>query len=409
MSFIQFFPAILDCWTKPKRLVIDIFTYNFKIRVRRMKEQPLESHYSIMERNGISRRDFIKFCTITAAALGLEATLAPKIAVALETKPRLPVIWIDGLSCSCCTESFIRSSHPLAKDIILSMISLDYNDVIMAASGMQAQEAFEQAIEKNRGNYILAVEGNPPFNFDGMACIDGGKPFLERLRIGAAHARAVVAWGTCASWGCVQAARPNPSHVKNVAEVIHDKPVIRIPGCPPIPEVMAALICYILTFDRLPELDSQGRFAAFYGQHVHDQCVRRAHFDAGEFVEAWDDEGAKKGYCLYKMGCKGPTTFNACPNTRWNDGVSYPIESGHPCLGCAEQDFYDQGSFYERVMNIPVPGIMATPKEITMGVVGAVAAGIGLHAAASTVFHLRNKHRQDATQICEIEKEKKDK
>lgn len=368
-----------------------------------MASSHLESHYEVMARNGINRREFLKFCVMTAAALGLEATMVPRIVNALEQKPRLPVIWIDGLSCSCCTESFIRSSHPLAKDIILSMISLDYNDVIMAASGIQAQEAFEAAIEKNRGNYILAVEGNAPFNYDGMACIDGGKPFLDKLETGAKYAKAVVAWGTCASWGCVQAARPNPTHVKPVAQIIHDRPVIKIPGCPPIPEVMSALIVYLLTFDRLPELDSQGRFAAFYGQHVHDQCVRRAHFDAGEFVEAWDDEGAKKGYCLYKMGCKGPTTFNACPNTRWNDGVSYPVEAGHPCLGCSEQAFYDQGSFYERIMDIPVPGIVSTPETIATAVVGTVAAGVAAHAAASTVFHLRNRHKRDEAQLEEIE------
>lgn len=364
------------------------------------------THYDVMRRNGISRRDFLKFCTMTAASLGLSATCVPDIAHALETKPRLPVIWIDGLSCSCCTESFIRSSHPLAKDIILSMISLDYNDVIMAASGIQAQEAFENAIEKNRGNYILAVEGNPPFNFDGMACIDGGRPFLEKLEMGAKHAKAVVAWGTCASWGCVQAARPNPSHVKPIAEVVHDKPVIKVPGCPPIPEVMSALIVYLLTFDRLPELDSQGRFKAFYSQHVHAQCVRRAHFEAGRFVESWDDPGAALGYCLYKMGCKGPTTYNACPNTRWNDGVSYPVEAGHPCLGCSEQAFFDQGSFYDRIGDIPLPGVMSTPETIAVGVTGAVAAGVALHATASTFFHLHEKRRKEADVLEEIEAEK---
>lgn len=364
------------------------------------------THYDIMRRNGISRRDFLKFCTMTAASLGLASTFVPSVVHALETKPRLPVIWIDGLSCSCCTESFIRTSHPLAKDIILSMISLDYNDVIMAASGIQAQEAFESAIENNRGNYILAVEGNPPFNFDGMACIDGGKPFLEKLEMGAKYAKAVVAWGTCASWGCVQAARPNPSHVKPVAEALHGKPIVKVPGCPPIPEVMSALIVYLLTFDRLPELDSQGRFKVFYSQYVHDQCVRRAHFDAGRFVESWDDEGAARGYCLYKMGCKGPTTYNACPNTRWNDGVSYPVQSGHPCLGCSEQAFFDQGSFYDRLLDVPLPGIMTTPETVAMGVTGAVAAGVALHAAASVAFHLHEKRKRDATAIEEIKSEK---
>lgn len=353
------------------------------------------THYADLMRNGASRRDFLKFCSMTAAWLGLAPAMAPVMAHALETRPRLPVIWIEGLSCSCCTESFIRTSHPLASDIILNMISLDYNDVLMTASGEQAQAAFEDAIRDNRGNYILAVEGNAPFGNNGMYCIDGGRPWLEKLEEGARNAKAVVAWGTCACWGCVQAARPNPTDVKPVADIIHDKPIIKIPGCPPLPEVMSALVAYIVTFDRLPDLDSQGRFAAFYGQHVHDQCVRRAHFDAGEFVEEWDDEGAKKGYCLYKMGCRGPTTFNACPTTRWNDGVSYPIESGHPCLGCSEQGFFDQGSFYERVAGVPLLGTMSTANGIAAGVAGAVAVGVAAHAVASTAFHLHEKKRKE--------------
>ncbi len=353
-----------------------------------------ETHYEVLARNGVSRRDFLRFCAMTAAWLGLAPAAAPEIARALETRPRLPVIWIEGLSCTCCTESFIRSSHPLASDIILNMISLDYNDTLMAAAGAQAEEAFEEAIAKNRGNYILAVEGNVPMGCDGMYCIDGGRPFLRKLLQGAEHARAVVAWGTCASWGCIQAARPNPTSVKTVPDLVRGKPVIRIPGCPPLPEVMSALVAFMVSFDRLPELDSQKRFAAFYGQHVHDQCVRRAHFDAGEFVEAWDDEGARKGYCLYKMGCRGPTTFNACPVTRWNDGVSYPIQAGHPCLGCSEQGFFDQGSFYSRIRDIPLLNTMTTAEKVAAGVGGAVAAGVAAHAAASAVFHLREKSRR---------------
>ena len=87
---------------------------------------------------------------------------------------------------------------------------------------------------------------------------------------------------------------------------------------------MTGVITYMLTFDRLPELDRQGRPKMFYSQRIHDKCYRRPHFDAGQFVEHWDDENARKGYCLYKMGCKGPTTYNACSTVRWNDGTQLP-------------------------------------------------------------------------------------
>lgn len=353
-----------------------------------------DTHYAALARAGVSRRDFLKFCSMTAAWLGLAPAMAPVMAHALETKPRLPVIWIEGLSCTCCTESFIRSSHPLASDIILNMISLDFNPTLQAAAGEQAEAAFFEAVEKNKGNYVLAVEGNSPLGFDGMYCIDGGRPWLDKLLIGAKNAKAVVAWGTCACWGCIQAARPNPTTAVPIDKVIHDRPIVKVPGCPPIPDVMSALIAYVVTFDRLPDLDAQGRFAAFYGQHVHDQCVRRAHFDAGEFVEEWDDEASKRGYCLYKMGCRGPTTYNACPNTRWNNGTSYPIESGHPCLGCSEQGYFDQGSFYEREMGVPMLDNMSTAGAVAAGAAGIVAAGVAIHAACSVAFNLHEKRKQ---------------
>ena len=174
----------------------------------------------------------------------------------------------------------------------------------------------------------------------------GGKPYLDQLKRAAKDCKAIISWGSCASWGCVQAARPNPTRAVPIHQVIHDKPIIKVPGCPPIPEVMTAVITYIATFEKLPELDRQGRPKMFYSQRIHDKCYRRPHFDAGQFVEAWDDESARKGYCLYKMGCKGPTTYNACSTTRWNEGVSFPIGSGHGCIGCSEEGFWDKGGFY---------------------------------------------------------------
>ena len=348
----------------------------------------MPSEYEVLRQRGVSRRDFLKFCSLAAVSLGLGPLAHREIAHAMESKPHLPVIWINGLSCSCCTESFIRTAHPLASDIILSMIALDYQDTIMAAAGAQAHEAFEESITANRGHYILAVEGNAPLKDDGVFCIEGGRPWIEKLQRAATGAKAIVAWGSCASWGCVQAARPNPTGATPVHKLISDKPVIKVPGCPPIPEIMSNVIAYILTYDRLPELDAQGRPLAFYGKHVHDQCVRRAHFDAGQFVESWDDEAADLGYCLYKMGCKGPTTFNACPATRWNDGVSYPIQSGHGCLGCSEQGFWDHGSFHDRITNIPQFGTNTTAEKVGLGALGLIGAGVGVHAAISAAVHL---------------------
>lgn len=194
-----------------------------------------ETFYAVIRRQGITRRSFHKFCSLTATSLGLGPLAASRIANALETKPRVPVIWMHGLECTCCSESFIRSAHPLVKDAVLSMISLDYDDTIMAAAGHQAEAILEETRVKHKGQYILAVEGNPPLNEGGMFCIDGGKPFVEKLKMMAEDAMAIIAWGACASWGCVQAAKPNPTQGTPIDKVITNKPIIKVPGCPRSP------------------------------------------------------------------------------------------------------------------------------------------------------------------------------
>ena len=361
----------------------------------------IETFYDVMRRQGITRRSFSKFCSLTAAALGLSPAYAQEIEHAMATKPRIPVLWLHGLECTCCSESFIRSAHPLAKDVILSMISLDYDDTIMAAAGHQAESIIEETIQKYDGQYILACEGNPPLNQEGMSCIIGGKPYLEQLKHAAEHCKAIISWGSCASWGCVQAARPNPTQATPIHKVpgLASKPIIKVPGCPPIAEVMTAVIAYILTFDRFPELDLQGRPKMFYSQRIHDKCYRRPHFDAGQFVEAFDDEGARKGYCLYKMGCKGPTTYNACSTVRWNGGLSFPIQAGHPCIGCSEDGFWDKGGFYNRLTDIHGFGIEANADQIGGTAATVVGVAAAAHAAASAVKRARANASASAPQL----------
>ncbi len=355
--------------------------------------------FELFERHGIDRRTFIRFCTMTAAAMGLESTMVPKVVHALETKPRIPVIWLHGLECTCCSESFIRSSHPIAQDMVLNMISLDYDDTLQAAAGFQAEEIRDKLVREHPGEYVLAVEGNAPTKDGGVYCTVGGKTFLSVLEETAAHAKAVIAWGSCASNGCVQAAHPNPTGAKPVHELISGKPVIKVPGCPPIAEVMTGVLTYILTFDRLPELDRVGRPRMFYGQRLHDKCYRRPFFDAGQFVERWDDEGARKGWCLYKMGCRGPSTYNSCSTVRWNNGVSWPVGSGHGCIGCSEENFWDNGPFYQRLSAIPLPNVDATPDQIGRTLALAAGVGVAAHFASFLVKRGIEKSRHTAADV----------
>ncbi|MHC5002011.1 MAG: hydrogenase small subunit [Planctomycetota bacterium] len=355
--------------------------------VSRSAQRPATT-YDVLRQHGVSRRQFMQFCTMTAASLGLAPTMVTRVAHALQTKPRIPVIWLHGLECTCCSESFIRSSHPIAQDIILNMISLDYDDTLQAAAGHQVEEIRKQLIRDRPGEYVLAVEGNAPTKDGGVYCTVAGESFLDILNETAEHAQFVISWGSCASNGCVQAASPNPTGAMPVHKLIHGKPIVNVPGCPPIAEVMTGVLAHVLTFGGLPELDRRGRPRAFYAHRVHDKCSRRSFFDAGQFVEEWDDEAARKGWCLYKMGCRGPTTYNSCSHFKWNGGVSFPIGSGHGCIGCSEDNFWDDGPFYSRLSSVPAPGIESTPDRIGKVVALTVGGIAAVHAGSVAVKHL---------------------
>ena len=174
----------------------------------------------------------------------------------------------------------------------------------------------------------------------------------------------------------------------SVSSVVSGKPIIKVPGCPPIPEVMTGVVMHYALFGQIPPLDSQGRPKQFYGNRIHDTCYRRAFFDSGLFVEEFDDDASKAGWCLYKVGCRGPQTYNSCGNLRWWNGLSYPIQSGHGCIGCSEKGFWDNDVFYKRLPDIPLANTITTADTIgTVAAVGATAAVI-VHGAATLT---RNK------------------
>ncbi|MFI5399927.1 MAG: hydrogenase small subunit [SAR324 cluster bacterium] len=346
-----------------------------------------------MQSRGYTRRDFAKLCGWLAAAAGIESSALGQVVHALETKPRPPVVWFHFQECTCCSESFIRSSHPIVADILLDSVSLDYTETLMAAAGHQAEKSLHDTMAKFKGQYLMMVEGSVPTADGGVYCTIGGRTALDIVTEAAKGAKAIVAWGNCASAGCVQAAKPNPTSATPVHKLITDKPVVNVQGCPPIGEVMAGTIVQLLTFDRLPELDGLGRPKAFYSRRVHDTCYRRPNFDAGLFVESFDDDNARKGYCLYKVGCRGPVTYNACGVTRWNNGTSFPIQSGHPCIGCSEAGFWDNGPFYAHLPSFPGFGIEATADKIGLAAVAVTAVGVAAHYGINA---LRNRpHAED--------------
>ena len=304
--------------------------------------------YLAFNAKGVTRRDFMQFCGAMAAVLGLPPTFTSRIAKAVESRGpfglgrRPSVLWLNLQGCTGCTESFTRADHPSVAQAVLESISLDYHETLMAAAGKQAETAQATVMKENWGKYILIVEGSIPMAEGGIYCTIGGKSGVDVIREMAEGAAFVVAVGSCAYFGGLPSAYPNPTSAKGVDQIVKGKPIVNIPGCPPIGDVIMATIVHFLLFGKPPSLDSERRPLFAYGKSVHDQCERRAHYEAGEMAADFGDEAHRNGYCLYALGCKGPMTRNACPVIRWNMGTAWCVGSGHPCVGCTERDFWDK-------------------------------------------------------------------
>ena len=290
------------------------------------------------ERLSMTRREFLQFCAALATTLGLPQGADAAVAEAVATKKRPSVIWLHFQECTGCTESMLRAEHPTLEKLILDVISLDYHETLFAAAGHQVEAARHTAMAENKGQYILVIEGAIPTRDNGIYCKIGGKTAIELARECAADAAAVIAIGSCASWGGMPSTDPNPTGAKGVAEVL-GKPVVTIPGCPPNPYNFLTTVVHFLTFGKLPEVDHLGRPKFAYSRLIHENCERRAHFDAGRFAMEFGDAGHRQGYCLYKLGCKGPETYANCSVILFGDAGAgtWPVACGHPCIGCTEQ------------------------------------------------------------------------
>jgi hydrogenase small subunit len=305
-----------------------------------MKRLPLapSADEVTQQRFGMTRRTFVSVCAGLAASLGLSRAAIGAVEKALLDATRPSVIWLHFQECTGCTESLLRAEHPTLEKLLLDIISLDYHETLMAAAGHQAEAARRAAMEANKGKYILVVEGAIPTKQNGVFCKIGGQTAIEMLHECARDAAAVIAIGSCASWGGMPSTSPNPTGASPVADIL-GTPVLNIPGCPPNPYNFLTTVVHYLVLGKLPELDAKGRPTFAYGRLIHENCERRAHFDAGRFANEFGDEGHRKGWCLYKLGCKGPETYANCPTILFGDAGSgtWPVGCGHPCIGCTEQ------------------------------------------------------------------------
>ena len=283
-----------------------------------------------LEQRGVSRRAFLNFCGVMAATLALPASYRTQIAEALASVRRPVLIWRQFQDCAGNSESILRSPHPDVAEIVLETFSWNYHELIMAGAGEQAEAMSTQAVRDLKGKYIAVIEGAIPSGADGATARSGaarrstshGRWLATPLRRSpSAHAPGTVGWSSTG--------RPAG---EGVQDVVPGATVVNLGGCPHNPANTVAVLVHYLTFNEMPALDQYNRPLFAYGDLIHDQCERRAYYDAGLFVEAWGDEGHRKGYCLYKMGARvhrRHTTARTCAGTTARAGRSRPAAQLH--------------------------------------------------------------------------------
>jgi hydrogenase small subunit len=353
---------------------------NNKEKGKRRENDTIESH---LEKAGYSRRDFLQLCTLLMATAPLHLAITSKanayeVAKEVGKLKRPSVIWLHFQDCTGCSETLLRTSQPDVADLILNVISLDYHETLMAASGKQAEAALNKAVDENLGKFVLVVEGAIPTRDNGQYMKLAGRPAIEVLQEIGRKSAAIIAMGSCASWGGVPSADPNPTGAVGVDSIIKNKPIVNLPGCPPNPYTLLATVLEYVAIGKLPALDDQNRPKFAYDRVIHDHCPRRAHFDAGRFAKEFGDDGHRQGWCLYKLGCKGPATHAACSTRHFNEIPDcWPIGIGAPCVGCTEKSVAFRIPIFD---TIEIHG--ATPPDALplvhtpVGTVGAAAAGI---------------------------------
>ncbi len=299
---------------------------------------------SAMESLDIGKHEVNSWISMVTANMQLHPSFEQVVEEAVVNLNKVPIIWLELADCSGNSEAFIKSTNPAVEDLIFDYISLDYHELIMSASGDQSETILEDIITNQKGEYILLVEGAIPLAMDGKYLRIGpkGETGFELLKKCAADAALVISVGSCALDGGVVAAAPNPTNAVGVADALGRKDIINLPGCPTNPTNIVGTLLSYLMFEELPPLDKFNRPLWAYEGRVHDNCERRGHYELGEFVKEWGDAGAKKGWCLFEMGCKGPYANVNCPTMKFNKGTSWPVQAGHGCMGCVEPKFFDK-------------------------------------------------------------------
>lgn len=335
---------------------------------------------------GLNRRDFLKLCAGSAAAVSLAEVLLPHLLEAAPAAGNPPVLWIQGASCTGCSESLLDTEQPAIAKILTDVITLKYHPTLMGAAGDLALKVLNDT--EAAGGYFLVIEGAVPTKDGGVFCTVGennGKPvtFADRVAELGSKAVAVLAVGTCAAFGGLPAANPNPTGCMGVLDFFKQKgiatPVVNIPGCPPHPDWMVGSLAHYLLYKKLPPMDKYNRPTMFYGRIVHDNCPRRQYFDNGKFAKTFSEP-----YCLLELGCKGPFANCDAFDRQWNGGVNWCIKDNAPCYACTDMKFPDGSSpIYQRYPDVKLPNINASADAVGVTLGAVLVAGLAAHLAGN--------------------------
>lgn len=277
----------------------------------------------------VSRRSFLKMCGAVAATLGLEASMIPQIAQALTSDNRPPVIWLHFAECTGCSEAFLRSENPGVEDILFDVLNVTYHETLQVACGEKAEHNLNETVANHAGEFICIVEGAIPTADNGVYGTVGGRTMLEIAQAVIPQAKHTICFGTCAAFGGLPAAAPNPTGAMGVKDAI-GVDTINITGCPPHPLNIVACITNYLLNNQMPARGFDGRPTFCHGETIHSSCTV--------------PHGCLEGY-----NCKGPTTYNNCHKQLYN-GESWCVQAEHQCIGCSEANFWDANApFYNQM------------------------------------------------------------
>lgn len=343
----------------------------------------------------LTRREFLKLCAQAASGIALADLLLPELARAFPLRPgqkKSPIIWLECDTCAGDILSLANAASPGLEQVLFELIDLEFDALLTGAQGQAAMDNIGRVAAERRGEFILVIEGTLPRDEFAIVGTRAGKPLSARqaARKLAGAARYTIAAGTCATFGGIYAAPPNPTGSLPASAVVPSERLINIPGCPAHPDWLIGTLTHVLLYG-LPELDRRRRPKMFFGSTIHDHCPRRTQFEQGQYAARPGDDG-----CYYKIGCKGPATEADCPLREWNDRRNWPIGANTPCIGCTSHEFpAASGPFFKHLPDVTVLGRRFTANQVSWLVGGATAGGIAVHLSASAIAGRLKEDREN--------------